>query len=92
MFHLDPFDSLIGQEGDEDSDSDSDSDTEEQALSDISSDAGTDIEDKHEEELDTKHVRDMVAKLDSILEVIFKHLDRMYKQSTNTVEKAQEIS
>lgn len=78
IFQLDVFDTIIGQEGEEsDDDEDDDEDVD---LSDISSDAGS-IEDDSkpkEEEMDVRHVHDMVTKLDCILEVVFKHLDRLH--------------
>lgn len=75
MFHLDVFDTVIGQEGD---DSESEEEDEDGGMSDISSDAGSiDGELEKTEEQDVKHVQDMVTKLDSILEVIFKHFDQL---------------
>ncbi|THH11903.1 hypothetical protein EW145_g323 [Phellinidium pouzarii] len=80
IFHLDVFDTVIGQEGDG-SDSESDDEDNGDGLSDISSDAGSDDSDQkaiEEEQTNVKHVRDMVSKLDSILEVIFKHLGQLH--------------
>ncbi|EJD01473.1 RNA polymerase I-specific transcription initiation factor RRN3 [Fomitiporia mediterranea MF3/22] len=77
IFHLDLFDTIIGQEA---NDSDSESEDEDDGgISDLSTDAGSDSDaDAQEEQMNVKHVRDMVSKLDSILEVIFKHLDRLH--------------
>lgn len=81
VFQFDPFDTLIGQEGEEhESDSGSD-DESEGGFSDLSSDdedAG-DTEVK-EEPMNVKHVKEMVSKLDSVLEVIFNHLNRLHKK------------
>lgn len=82
VFPLDIFDVVLGQEGEEnESDSDSDSDGE-LNEDDLSSDAASDHSNSdgpHEEKhMDTKNVRDMVTKLDNILEVVFKHLKRMH--------------
>lgn len=85
MFQLDIFDTVIGQEGGDPDDDDDDSDDDEEGLSDISSEAGSvydENDEKQEEPMHVKHVQDMVAKLDSILEVIFKHLDRLRKDVT----------
>ncbi|KAL1754725.1 RNA polymerase I-specific transcription initiation factor RRN3 [Schizophyllum commune] len=65
LFEIDPFDTLVGQDGD-DSDSDSDSDDGLDNLSDISSDAEED-EDSPDVPTNVKHIQDMVTKLDSIL-------------------------
>ena len=80
VFPLDLFDVVLGQEGDEsdsDSDSDSDGDLDEE---DLSSDAASDSDsDEHEEaHTEIKQVQSMVSKLDNILEVIFKHLQRLH--------------
>ncbi|KAJ3545477.1 hypothetical protein NMY22_g2430 [Coprinellus aureogranulatus] len=75
IFELDPFDVLVGQEGDgfdsdaEDDPSDTTSEDEDATFSDVSSDAGDLDLDKEHVELPTnvKHIRDMVKKLDGIL-------------------------
>ncbi|KAK0230372.1 RNA polymerase I-specific transcription initiation factor RRN3 [Armillaria fumosa] len=79
VFELDPFDVLIGQEGD-DSDTDSD-DGDGDAFSDLSSDAGGDLDlDNHGQIEATitnvRHIQDMVKKLDTILTLTFEHFDR----------------
>ncbi|KAK0190546.1 RNA polymerase I-specific transcription initiation factor RRN3 [Armillaria mellea] len=71
VFELDPFDVLIGQEGD-----DSDND-----FSDLSSDAGGDLDlDNHGRPEATitnvRHIQDMVKKLDTILTLTLEHFDR----------------
>ncbi|KAL1709179.1 RNA polymerase I-specific transcription initiation factor RRN3 [Schizophyllum commune] len=68
LFEIDPFDTLVGQDG-EDSDSDSDSDDGIDNLSDISSDAEED-EDSPDVPTNVKHIQDMVTKLDSILTLL----------------------
>lgn len=83
MFQLDVLDTIVGQEGDEvDSDSeDEDGDEDEDGgISDLSSDVDSVDEDgrkKEEEPRNVKHIQDMVSKLDNILEMVFKHLDRL---------------
>ncbi|KAH8118691.1 RNA polymerase I-specific transcription initiation factor RRN3 [Phellopilus nigrolimitatus] len=89
VFHLDVFDTVIGQEGDE-SDSDSDGEDDDGGLSDLSSDAGSVGSDiRKEEQMNVKHVQDMVSKLDSILEVIFKHLDHLHSTITASPEHSR---
>ncbi|KAJ3841764.1 RNA polymerase I-specific transcription initiation factor RRN3 [Lentinula raphanica] len=81
IFELDPFDVLVGQEGDED-DSDQDiSDDEFETFSDISSEGG-DMDDDgglagRIDDLPTKHehLREMVKKLDAILSLVFEHFE-----------------
>lgn len=72
VFELDPFDTIVGQEGD---DSDSDSDSDDGNLSDLSSDAGDldDVGNGPEISADTRHIQEMVRKLDAILTLIFDH-------------------
>ena len=70
---------LASSELESESDSDSDSDSGD-ALSDLSSEDGSvdgDAE-AQEEPMNVKHVKEMVSKLDSVLEVIFRHLDRLH--------------
>ncbi len=81
LFPLDIFDTVIGQEGEvSDSEDEDDGGEVEDNFSDLSSDAGSEHDDEEgkEQETDTKLVRDMVTKLDCILEVIFKHLDQRF--------------
>ena len=81
MFDIDPFDTVVGQEG-EDSDSEGEDDDDEgDNLSDLSSDAGGDPdydEDQEDVATDFKHIQDMVNKLDSILKVIFDHFNQSH--------------
>ncbi|KII95045.1 hypothetical protein PLICRDRAFT_98907 [Plicaturopsis crispa FD-325 SS-3] len=76
VFDLDPFDTVVGQDG-SDSDSDDDSDDEDN-LSDMSSDAEAIDEDTEDTSapMDMNHIQDMVTKLDSILKLIFEHFSR----------------
>ncbi|KAJ2931731.1 hypothetical protein H1R20_g5334, partial [Candolleomyces eurysporus] len=83
LFELDPFDVLVGQEGSEfDSDAEDALDDglsdDEEAFSDISSDAGDLDLDKEHVELPTnvKHVQGMVKKLDGILTLLFEHFKK----------------
>lgn len=94
LFELDPFDVLVGQEGDgfdsdaEDALSDAASDDEDDGFSDISSDAGDLDLDKEHLELPTnvKHIQDMVKKLDGILALVFEHFQKCLKAEDPTEE------
>jgi RNA polymerase I-specific transcription initiation factor RRN3 len=74
LFDIDPFDTVIGQDGDDDNSDESD---DEDNMSDLSSDAGYMDDDDLPADLPTnvQHVRDMVKKLDAILKLIFDHLN-----------------
>ncbi|KAG7447538.1 RNA polymerase I-specific transcription initiation factor RRN3 [Guyanagaster necrorhizus] len=77
VFELDPFDVLIGQEGD-----DSDTDSEDgDDFSDLSSDAGGDIDLDNNGQpeatiTNVRHIQNMVKKLDTILTLTFEYFDR----------------
>lgn len=76
LFDLDPFDTIIGQEGDDDDDDDSDESDSDDNLSDLSSDAG-DMDDAQplaDIPTNVQHIRDMAKKLDAILKLLFDHL------------------
>ncbi|KAJ3876973.1 RNA polymerase I-specific transcription initiation factor RRN3 [Lentinula edodes] len=92
IFELDPFDVLVGQEGDEENSEEDSSDDEFETFSDISSEGG-DMDDdgglagridnlppNHE------HLREMVKKLDSILSLVFEH----YEAYASIVRKSNE--
>lgn len=85
MFELDPFDVVVGQEGDS-SDSDSDDEDEGDNLSDLSSDAGDANDTIHIPDVpaDAQHIRDMVNKLDAILKLIFDHFNSFHAITTPT--------
>ena len=82
VFDLDPFDTVLGQEGEEDSDSDGEGDDDDgDNLSDLSSDAGGDLDDEEDQEdvaTDFKHIQGMVNKLDAILKVMFDHFNKTH--------------
>ena len=79
VFELDPFDVVVGQEGDG-SDSDSDGDEDEDNISDLSSDAeeADDTEQLPDVPADARHIQDMVNKLDTILKLIFDHFNNFH--------------
>ena len=79
IFELDPFDVVVGQEGDLSDDEDSDEDNGDN-FSDLSSDFGDmDGHGVHVEvPTNIKHIHDMVNKLDAILTLLFEHFQRTY--------------
>ncbi|RPD66924.1 RNA polymerase I-specific transcription initiation factor RRN3 [Lentinus tigrinus ALCF2SS1-7] len=85
MFDLDPFDTVVGQEGESsDVEGEDGDDGEDDNLSDLSSDAGGDPDDNEDQEdvaTDFKHIQAMVNKLDSILKVIFDHFNQTHASS-----------
>lgn len=90
---FDPFDSLIGQDGEED-----DSEDEMRAsdfgesLSDISSENEDDLATREEDPAARiSHIRDMIRKLDAILKVIFGYLRNVVEQddASGLAEDAQ---
>ncbi|KAH9943218.1 RNA polymerase I-specific transcription initiation factor RRN3 [Epithele typhae] len=90
MFDLDPFDTVVGQEGEESDSDGEDNDANEDGdnLSDLSSDAGgspDDDEDEADVETDFKHIQGMVNKLDAILKVVFDHFNKTHAASDPAV-------
>lgn len=84
VFILDPFDTVVGQEGSESEDEEDDDGD----ISDLSSDAGDDADDERsplEVEQDLARVRDMVSKLDTILKLLFDHFHRTHSSLATTV-------
>lgn len=73
LFEFDPFDTIIGQEGDC---SDDDEDVDD-GLSDLSSDASSDSG-TADTPADTRHIHDMVSKLDAILRLVFDHFNKLH--------------
>lgn len=84
VFELDPFDTIVGQEGEE-SDEEEEDDGEGDDLSDLSSDAGGEFgeEDKQVDDAPTdfKHVQGMVDKLDAILKNLFDHFNHVHSET-----------
>lgn len=78
IFDIDPFDIVVGQEGDSDSEDGSD---DEDNFSDMSSEAEGELDDvddsPSDELLDMQHVQDMVNKLDAILKNMFDHFSHV---------------
>ncbi|VDB89900.1 unnamed protein product [Peniophora sp. CBMAI 1063] len=80
---LDPFEVVVGQEGgEEDEDEKDDGGPDGDGFSDLSSDVEgeLDLDDpppKGQDVLDVPHIRDMVGKLDALLDVLFSHIDTL---------------
>ncbi|KAH7105304.1 RNA polymerase I-specific transcription initiation factor RRN3 [Auriculariales sp. MPI-PUGE-AT-0066] len=73
MFALDPFETVVGENGpDSDSDDDYEDDGDLGGLSDVSSN-GDELETKPDPTRSTSQVQELVQKLDAILRVIFEH-------------------
>ncbi|KIL70295.1 hypothetical protein M378DRAFT_183840 [Amanita muscaria Koide BX008] len=81
IFELDPFDTVIGQEGESSSDSEGEADGDELDFSDISSDAD---DDETEIPTNMKHIQEMVTKLDVILNLIFEYFSQTYASTKAT--------
>jgi len=79
---LDPFDVVVGEDPVLDSGSGSSEDDNDDAFSDLSSDAGDlDDDEPFEVQTDFSHIQDMVKKLDAILMLLFKH----FEQTVDTI-------
>ncbi|KZT05644.1 RNA polymerase I-specific transcription initiation factor RRN3 [Laetiporus sulphureus 93-53] len=83
IFELDPFDTLVGQEGEE-SESDDDDYEDRDNLSDLSSEGGGDTDDKAQDDvpINYHHIQGMVSKLDAIMKNIFDHFSRTHAETS----------
>ena len=75
VFEFDPFDVVVGQEGD-DEESDAEAGLDSDVSTDVSSDDGS--EDEPELPPNVRHMQEMVNKLDHILKLIFDHFNRLH--------------
>ncbi|KAI6042753.1 RNA polymerase I-specific transcription initiation factor RRN3 [Pisolithus marmoratus] len=92
VFEFDPFDIVVGQEGDEDSD-DEDEDDASDSASDFSSDDSDDSGDNDPDlPANAQHIQDMVNKLDSILKVVFDHFNHLHSTTEVTVSPRTDLS
>ena len=93
IFELDPFDVVVGQEGDPLSDDEDSEEDDGDNFSDLSSDFGDmDGHGVHVEvPTNIKHIQDMVNKLDAILTLLFEHFQRTY-QSVSTSNSSRPLS
>ena len=89
---FDPFDSLIGQDGDsDDSDDEIGANDLGEGLSDISSENEDDLANKEEDPAArASYIRDMLKKLDAILQVIFSYLRNVVEQDDAPTNAQQE--
>ncbi|KAG2135732.1 RNA polymerase I-specific transcription initiation factor RRN3 [Suillus bovinus] len=87
LFEFDPFDTIVGQEGDSSDDEDEDVDD---GLSDLSSDASSDS-DAEDTPTDTRHVHDMVSKLDAILKLVFDHFNKLHSSIPTSVTSSPSV-
>ncbi|KAF8838365.1 RNA polymerase I-specific transcription initiation factor RRN3 [Paxillus ammoniavirescens] len=76
VFEFDPFDVVVGQEGDEEESDAEGEDGDSDRFSEVSSDDGSD--DEPDLPANARHMQDMVNKLDSILNLIFDHFNRLH--------------
>ena len=89
---FDPFDSLIGQDPDSDeSDDGIGANDFEESLSDISSENNDDFTNKEEDpEARASYIKDMLIKLDAILQVVFRYLQNVVEQDSASGDTQQE--
>lgn len=79
VFEFDPFDVVVGQEGDEDPDEDDEDDEGSDVESDFSSDGSDRGRDSNPDlPANAQHIQDMVNKLDSILKLILDHFNSLH--------------
>ncbi|KAI0920959.1 hypothetical protein AcV7_002954 [Taiwanofungus camphoratus] len=82
VFELDPFDTVVGQEGEDSESEDGNESDGGDNLSDLSSDAGGEADDDGAPVDDVpsnfQHVQSMVNKLDAILKSMFDHFNRAH--------------
>lgn len=78
LFEFDPFDVVVGQEGDEGESDTGDDDADSDVSTNVSSEDGS--EDGGEPDLPSnmRHMQEMVNKLDCILKLIFDHFNRLH--------------
>ncbi|TRM67928.1 RNA polymerase I-specific transcription initiation factor RRN3 [Schizophyllum amplum] len=90
LFEIDPFDTLIGQDGES---SDSDSDDEDGGnLSDITSDGEEDLEEAQDVPTNVQHIQEMVTKLDAILTLVFDHFHHLHCAEPTSSSRSSSVS
>lgn len=77
LFEFDPFDAVVGQEGDDDESDAGDDDLDSDVSTDVSSEDGSE-DDEPELPSNVRHMHEMVNKLDHILKLIFDHFNRLH--------------
>lgn len=78
LFDFDPFDAVVGQEGDDEESDIEDGDIDSDVSTDVSSDDGTEGDEEPELPSNVRHMQEMVNKLDRILKLIFDHFNRLH--------------
>ncbi|KAF9232157.1 RNA polymerase I-specific transcription initiation factor RRN3-domain-containing protein [Melanogaster broomeanus] len=79
VFEFDPFDVVVGQEGDDEESDAEQEDGDSDGSSDVSTDDGSGNSDGEPDlPANARHMHDMVNKLDSILKLIFDHFNRLH--------------
>ncbi|KAG6330825.1 hypothetical protein ID866_8263 [Astraeus odoratus] len=87
IFEFDPFDVVVGQEGDE-KDEDEDEDDFSDVETDYSSDGSDDGRDSDQElPANARYIQDMVNKLDSILKLVLDHFNRLHSTVESTTSQ-----
>lgn len=78
LFEFDPFDILVGQEGDDRESDAGDDDLDSDVSTDVSSEDGSEGDKKPDLPPNMQHMQEMVNKLDCILKLIFDHFNRLH--------------
>lgn len=78
LFEFDPFDVVVGQEGDDEESDAGDDDLDSDVSTDVSSDDGSQGDEEPELPPNVRHMQEMVNKLDYILKLIFDHFNRLH--------------
>ncbi|KAG6373842.1 RNA polymerase I-specific transcription initiation factor RRN3 [Boletus reticuloceps] len=78
VFEFDPFDVVVGQEGDEEGSDVGDDDLDSDVSTDVSSDDGSEDDKEPDLPSNVRHMQEMVNKLDHILKLIFDHFNRLH--------------
>lgn len=78
VFEFDPFDVVVGQEGDDQGSDVEDADLDSDLSTDVSSDEGSGDDEEPDLPSNVRHMQEMVNKLDYILKLIFDHFNRLH--------------
>ncbi|KAF8437292.1 RNA polymerase I-specific transcription initiation factor RRN3 [Boletus edulis BED1] len=78
LFEFDPFDVVVGQEGDESGSDVGEDDLDSDVSTDVSSDDGSEDDKEPDLPSNVRHMQEMVNKLDHVLKLIFDHFNRLH--------------
>lgn len=78
VFEFDPFNVIVGQEGDDDESDIGDDDDDSDLSTDVSSDGGHESDEEPDLPSNVRYMQEMVNKLDYILKLIFDHFNRLH--------------